>query len=424
MKTIIQYELKKIFQNKLFIGAFVICLAAMIAISSIAVYQYNAGTRGHFDMTLMKGEKASEVFVSNDTIDELRKAVDDFESRDDIYYESHEEQLKDYVDGGTVFWGKYDINVSDLFFKLETGEITEAEFDSLMSNAPKVSIKKQYIPEYIKLCWSVKDYENLERNIEREEYYANSTEETQYYRDYNAYLAKQHRELLEKGFISGYDYGWENFYSILSQDVGIFLAIIIIFGLCNVFTSEYSLSVDAFLLSSKKGRGTLAIGKIIASLIYTVICFAIYVLLALIISFVFLGTEGINVGQGESHLTKLISVIPFILVGCISLCFITLAVSAFCKKQITSIAVSSLVCLLPFFSQFIGYNGNQYISQIVEIMPVSMVFGSYITGYPRYAYFDGTFIDIRYLFPFVALVVIVVCIPLIYKRYTNHQVSN
>ena len=294
MKTIIQYELKKIFQNKLFIGAFVICLVAMIAISSIAVYQYNAGTRGHFDMTLMNGEKAPEVFVSNDTIDELRKAVDDFESRDNVYYESHEEQLKDYVDGGTVFWGKYDINISDLFFKLETGEITEAEFDSLVSNAPKVSIKKQYLPEYIKLCWSVKDYENLKSNIEREEYYANSTEETQYYRDYNAFLSKQHKELLEKGFISGYDYGWENFYSILSQDVGIFLAIIIIFGLCNVFTSEYSLSVDAFLLSSKEGRGTLAIGKIIASLIYTVICFAIYVLLALIISFVFLGTEGIN----------------------------------------------------------------------------------------------------------------------------------
>ncbi len=424
MKTIIQYELKKIFQNKLFIGAFVICLVAMIALSSIAVYQYNAGTRGHFDMTLMKGEKAPEVFVSNDNIDELRKAVDDFENRDDIYYESHEEQLKDYVDGGTVFWGKYDINVSDIFFKLEMGEITEAEFESLMANTPKVSIKKQYIPEYLKLYWSVDEYENIISNIEREEYYANSDEETQYYRDYNAFLAEQHREILDKGFISGYDYGWENFYSILSQDIGIFLAIIIIFGLCNVFTSEYSLSVDAFLLSSKKGRGTLASGKIIASLIYTVICFAVYVLLALIISFIFLGAEGINVGQGESHLTRLLTVIPFILIGCISLCFITLAVSAFCKKQITSIAVSSLACLLPFFTQFIGHNGNQYISQIIEIMPVSMVFGSYITGNPRYAYFDGAFIDIRYLFPLVALAVIIVCLPLIYKRYTNHQVSN
>ena len=109
MKTIIQYELKKIFQNKLFIGAFIICLVAMIAMSAIAVYQYNTGTRGHFDMTLMQGEKAPEVFVSKDNIDELKKAVEDFENRDDIYYESHDEQLKDYVDGGTVFWGKYDI---------------------------------------------------------------------------------------------------------------------------------------------------------------------------------------------------------------------------------------------------------------------------------------------------------------------------
>lgn len=166
--------------------------------------------------------------------------------------------------------------------------------------------------------------------------------------------------------------------SILSQDVGIFLGIIIIFGLCNVFTSEYSLSVDAFLLSSKKGRGTLASGKIIAALIYTVLCFVVYVLLALLINFIFLGAEGINVGQGESHLTRLLTVIPFILVGCVSLCFITLAVSAFCKKQITSIAVSSLICLMPFLTQFILYIDNQYISQFLEIMPINTVFETYI----------------------------------------------
>ncbi|MBQ7295113.1 MAG: ABC transporter permease subunit [Clostridia bacterium] len=423
MKTIIRYELKKIFQNKLFIGAFIICFVAMIAISAVAVYQYNTGVRGSFDMEYLENGKPTEVFVSNDTIDELRKAVEDFEERDDIYYESHEERLSDYADGGTVFFGKYDINTSDIFFKLEKGEITEEEFEALMSNTPKTSIKKQYFPEYIKLCWGVEEYENIERAIEREEFYASSNDETQYYRDYNAFLAKQHREILEKGFVSGYDYGWENFYSILSQDVGIFLAIIIIFGLCNVFTLEYSLSVDAFLLSSKKGRGTLAGGKIIAALIYTVICFVVYALLALIISFIFLGAEGMNVGQGESHLTKLLTVIPFILVGCISLCFITLAVSAFCKKQITSIAVSSLVCLLPFLTEFIIYIDNQYISQLLEVMPINTVFGTYIYS-SRYVYLDGNFIDMRYFFPFVALAVMIVCLPLIYKKYTSHQVSN
>lgn len=423
MKAIIQYELKKIFQNKLFIGAFIICLVAMIAMSAVAVYQYNTGIRGHFDMTLMKGEKAPEVFVSKDNIDELKKAVEDFENRDDIYYESHEAQLSDYTEGGSVYSGKYDINTSDLFFKLETGEITEAEFEALMSNTPQTSIRKEYLPEYFKLYWSVKEYEDLESNIEREEFYANSSDETQYYRAYNAFLAKQDREILEKGFVSGYDYGWENFYSILSQDIGLFLAIIIIFGLCNVFTSEYSLSVDAFLLSSKKGRGTLASGKIIAALIYTVLCFVVYVLLALLISFIFLGAEGMNVGQGESHLTRLLTVIPFILVGCVSLCFITLTVSAFCKKQITSIALSSLFCLLPLLAQFVIYIDNQYVSQFLELMPVNTVFGAYIYS-SRYVYLDGNFIDMRYFFPLVALSVAIVCLPLIYKRYTSHQVSN
>lgn len=423
MKTIIQYELKKIFQNKLFIGAFIICLVAMISMSAVAVYQYNTGTRGHFDMTLMKGEKAPEVFVSKDNIDELKKAVEDFENRDDIYYESHEAQLSDYIEGGSVYSGKYDINTSDLFFKLETGEITEAEFEALISNTPQTSIRKEYLPEYFKLYWSVKEYEDLESNIEREEFYANSADETQYYRDYNAFLAKQDRETLEKGFVSGYDYGWENFYSILSQDIGLFLAIIIIFGLCNVFTSEYSLSVDSFLLSSKKGRGTLASAKIIAALIYTVFCFVVYVLLALLISFIFLGAEGMKVGQGESNLTRLLTVIPFILVGCVSLCFITLAVSAFCKKQITSIALSSLICLLPLLTQFVIYIDNQYVSQFLELMPVNTVFGAYIYS-SRYVYLDGNFIDMRYFFPLVALSVAIVCLPLIYKRYTSHQVSN
>lgn len=423
MKTIIQYELKKIFQNKLFIGTFVICIAAMVLMSAINVYQYNAGQRGYFDMTYLKGTKPAEVFVSDDTIDELRKAAEEFESRDEIYYETHEDQLKDYSDGGTVYYGRYDINISDIFFRYNTGQLTEEEFEELMLSTPETSIKKEYLSEYINLYWGIREYENILSNIIQEEYFASSEEETQYTRDYNAFLANQHKKTLEKGFVSGYDYGWENFYSILSEDVGIFLAIIIIFGLCNVFTSEYSLSVDAFLLSSKKGRGTLASGKIIAALIYTVLCFVVYVLLALLISFIFLGAEGMNVGYDESHFTRLFTVVPFILAGCVSLCFITLAVSAFCKKQITSIAVSSLICLLPFLTQFVIYIDNQYVSQFLEVMPINTVFGTYIYS-SRYVYLDGSFIDMRCFFPLVALSVAIVCLPLIYKRYTSHQVSN
>lgn len=423
MKTIIQYELKKIFQNKLFIGTFVICLAAMVLMSAINVYQYNIGQRGYFDMTYLKGTKPAEVFVSDDTIDELRKAAEEFESRDEIYYETHEDQLKDYSDGGTVYYGKYDINISDIFFRYNTGQLTEEEFEELMLSTPETSIKKEYLSEYINLYLGIREYENILSSIIQEEYFASSEEETQYTRDYNAFLANQHKETLEKGFVSGYDYGWENFYSLLTQATGLLLAVIIIFGLCNVFTAEYSLSVDAFLLSSKKGRGTLASGKIIASLIYTAICFAVYILLALIISFAFLGAEGINVGQGESNLTKLFTVIPFILMGCVSLCLMTLAVSAVCKKQITAISVSSLICLLPFLIQFILYTDNPYVSQLLEVMPFSAVGGTYIYS-SRYVYLDGTFIDIRYFLSLVALAVIIVCLPLIYRKYTKHQVSN
>lgn len=208
----------------------------------------------------------------------------------------------------------------------------------------------------------------------------------------------------------------------MAGDIGILLVIVLIFGLQGVFTSEYVLSTDAFLLSSKNGRGTLVLYKITASLIYTTICFFAYTALALSISFVFLGTQGANVGEEESNIERLITVLPFVLLGSYLICLMTLAVSAFCKKQITSIIVSCFVCLAPFFSQWV-YIDNIYVSQLFNVMPVRMVFGSYIED-TDYIYLKNEFIDLRYFFPLMAIGIIIICVPVIFKRYCSHQVAN
>ncbi|MCQ2461946.1 MAG: ABC transporter permease subunit [Clostridia bacterium] len=420
-KASVRDELKKIVQNRLFIGALAVCFIAMTVMTAVALYGYNTGTRGRFSIPLLKGERPQTVFVSADSIDGLKRAVDDFENRDEIYYRDEDEMMKEYADGGSAYFGKYDVDISGLIFKLEKGEITEQELDSIASSQEHKAIRKEFLPEYIKLYWPVSEYENIERNIEHCEWQSADPSVTQYMRDYNGFLAEKNRKMLQTGFNSGYDYGWENFYGLLSEDVGIFIALIIIFGLCGVFTSEYAMSTDALLLSGKKGRGMLAWGKIAASLIYTTVCFAAYALLALLISFAFLGVQGMNAGQGESHLTKLFTVLPYILLGCYLLCFITLAVSSVCKKLITSAAVSGFICILPFISQMLFYIENPYLSQLVEVMPVNMVFGTYISS-QRYVYLSGSFTDIRHFFPLVAAAVSAVCLPVIYKKYTRHEV--
>ena len=422
MKTIIGYELKKFFQSKLFVGAFIICLVAMVVISALNVHQYSTGTNGIFSLSMMNGEKAPEVFVSNQNISELKRIVDNFENRDEIYYKNSEEQQKDYPQGSSAYYGKYSVN-SDLSLKLLQGEITQSEYDALVSNTEKKAIKKEYLPEYFKLCWGVKNFESLSSNISWCEFFAKDPESTEYSRKLNAFLAEKNKKVLENGFVSGYDYGWNNFYSMLSEIIGIFLVIIIILGLCSVFTTEYSLSVDAFLLSSKRGRASLVTAKIAASLIYTAICFLVYIFLALIISFSFLGIEGINVGYEESHLTKIFTVLPFVLLGSSCICIITLVISVFCKKQITSIAVSSLVCLFPLIVQLVFHIEDQKFSQILDLLPINMVFGPYIYDI-NYIFVNGNFTDIRCFFPFVAIVIFSVCIPLIYAKFLRHQVSN
>lgn len=423
MMAIIKYELKKIFQNKLFIRALILCALAMSVMSAITVVQYKSGTRGSsYPVEYMKSQKMPEVFVSNNNIDHLRRQLHEFESRDEIYYLTKDEELADYKDGGSVYYGRNDVDIEYYFSQYDAGKITESELLKATDFSGVTAIKKEYLPEYFKYYQPVNEYDNKVAAVRRNEIYDEESAKSQYYKQYSEFLKEKEKEELKKGFTVGYDYGWENFYSILANDIGVLLVIVLIFGLQSVFTSEYVLSTDAFLLSSKNGKGTLALCKITASLIYTTICFLSYTLLALLISFIFLGADGANVGDEESNLDKLFTVIPFILLGSYLICFISLAVSSFCKKQITSIVFSCFVCLLPLFAECI-YIDNIYVSQLFDVMPVSMVFGAYISN-TRYFYWDSSFIDLRYIFPFVAIIVIAICIPITFKKYCNHQVSN
>lgn len=422
MATMIKYELKKIFQNRIFIAILAISLVGMIASSAVELSQYRSGTRGEYELSDMKGTKMPEVFVSKDNIDELRARLTEFENNDEIY-EKFDPSSEAYANGGRIYRGKYNINIQQQRLRLEKGEITEAEFEKILVESAKEGhvIKKEYLPEYFKLYQPVSRYDSELFNFE---HYKQEIEkaEDDYMRAYNTIWAEKAKSMLENGFTVGYDYGWENIFSSLSNGIGVLLAVVIIFGLCNVFTGEYAGNVDALLLSSKSGRRKTVSAKLAASLIYCIVCWAAYILMTVIVSFAFLGAQGANVGD-TPNIVRFFSKIPYILLGCVLLGMMTLAISSMLSKQIPSIAASVLVGLLPAGISLLTYIEDVYLRQLVEAMPVSMVFGSYLYT-DRFAYLNGAFYDLKLLFAPVALLITLICVPIVYRAYCKHQVKN
>lgn len=420
MKILVKYELKKILKNKLFIGIFILVLIGMLAFTFNSINRYKSGNAGSHTISDMGKEKLPEIFVSKANIDELRQKLTEFEDRDEIY-----EVLDPSKEtgGSRVYFGKYNVNIHLLMWKLDKGEITEEEMRGILENAnTSLKIKKEYLPEYFKLYEPVSRYDSTLIDIER-----NQLEAKERKSEYDKLLYLKYAQLAEKsindGFTVGYDYGWQNIFGALSEETGILLVLVIIFGLCNVFTSEYSNSTDALLLSTKNGKAKTAGAKVIASIIYCFICSCAYLLMAVTINLAFLGAEGANVGSHSSNIERLFEVTPTIFLGCVLIGFITLAISSLLTKQITSAAASLIVCTVPLGVSMFTYIPNIYLRQTVSAMPVNMVFGSYILT-DFFAYFNKELIDLKILFIPVAIIVTAICIPIIYAAYCRHQVKN
>lgn len=88
----------------------------------------------------------------------------------------------------------------------------------------------------------------------------------------------------------GYFAGWHYFNE--SLDIVIILILAIGIAISSVYSSEHETGSDAVLLSSKYGRTKLVTGKIIASLIFSIVTVLLGILLCIIPILMFFGTEG------------------------------------------------------------------------------------------------------------------------------------
>ncbi len=428
MGNLIKFELKKIFQNKLCFAVIILVLIGSIALTGYNLSQYKSGVRGEYALSDMDGRKMPEVFVSNENIEELKARLVEFEANDDIYttYEEVEKTLV-YVNGvaknpyRSIYHGKYEFDMDELINKYEAGEITESEYLSIIQEELPF-IHLDYFPEYFELYAPVKEYNQQINGINELRETAENFKGTV---DEKIYLHKAEliEKSLEEGFTYGYDYGWESAFSSFSDGtISLLLVAVVIMGVCNLFSNEYSYRTAELLIVSKNGKKKTVSAKIIASVIYAVICSIVFCGIVFSVNFAFLGAEGMNVGVGISNLERACISIPFITLGSIIIALLSLAVSSLFTKPVVSTFGALFIGFFPMILNFYVLL-EEPLETLTKITPVMMICGNYIT-YDDFVVISENVLNIVTMFIPVSILLFVLTSVICMVKFCKYQVKN
>ncbi len=421
MPKLIKYEFIKIWNSR--ISSVVIVLVLIIS-CCFSGYQIFKCKTGKVVSSINRSEYPCGI-VSNENIEDFRKKLREFEGREEIY-EKNSAVKNSYA--GYVLKGKYDVKEDDLFEKAVNGEITNEEYHNILSgynSAP--CIKEEYLAEYFALYYPISVYEAAERDMN---VYFENSERTDY--EFNKRIdysmnAYNIADNLEKGIYYGYDYGWSVAEDVFDV-VGILLILVIIFGLCGVFSEEYRLRTDSLLLSTKKGKNKLATAKILTGIIYSLICTLGGVLVSYLPSLIILGFEGGDVGYSITHFQHLTAKVISLFLACCVISMITLCFSAFFRKITTIIFCTALVSVLPAFLTYSIDLMNKIpfdAEVLLNTLPINILINSHQI-FQQYATIVQGLFTVRtlYISLLVSVVLIILLSFFVKILYLKHRIRN
>lgn len=227
----------------------------------------------------------------------------------------------------------------------------------------------------------------------------------------------------------GYHAGWESLMSCME----LFALAILCICICvsGTFSGEYQSGAVSVILSSRYGKSKLATAKILAAFAYSLITFTIFVIMGCGIQLVSFGFDGWNlpvqvmssiapysVSLLGATLLALIT-LYLVLIGMVSL---TLLLSAKLKSSVPVLVVVVLMMMLPMFLGISETSGVW--NRILELLPYKAtqpVFTDDSLGYFGYPIGGATF-DIVTMRMIVYAVEMILCVPLAWNVWKNHQV--
>lgn len=224
----------------------------------------------------------------------------------------------------------------------------------------------------------------------------------------------------------GYYEGWDIIISSFELLMFAILAICIV--IAPVFAGEYQSGTDAVILSAKYGKTKLTTGKIIASLLFGTIAFALHIVVACGLPLIAFGTDGWNLPLQIANTTVPysltffqavfinIGIIYFVLIAMISL---TLLLSAKMKTPYLVLIVLVPILFVPMILTPNGttglYNLILFLLPYRSSMPE---FGKYISYQ-----FGGLVLDALSVRAILYAVLTVILLPLAKLGFKKHQVA-
>ena len=404
MKTLVYYEMKKIWRRKSTGIVFLLMLLCIIAINFVFVSEQ--GCYGE-DCTSLHGldaisEKRNIEHALAGPLDPQRLQMT-FQSYIENYvnqeYESNAAYLQSYVKNVQPYR-----EILDLI----RGVCTPNTYDLSALDA----LSSEQAGAF---------YETRQNNIRA-------------ILDSGSYTAAEKEKILEMDsqisvpFAFDYTKGWETLLTRVFSLLFMLIALATCIIISPVFSYEYQVGTDAIMLPAKRGRGATVRAKILACWIVTSIVYVVTVLIGAGIIAAAFGVLGWNCDFQILSLNSFYDVqiwqvvlygigINYIVI--LSVMTFAMLLSSICKTTFTTVIISTLCTVAPIF---FPTSQNAIISRLVALLPAkAMMTYSVFSSYDVYS-IGKLVITLPYMILLVAVVLGILELQIARRQYCRHQV--
>lgn len=182
--------------------------------------------------------------------------------------------------------------------------------------------------------------------------------------------------------IYSYHEGAQDMTEFLKTLLGPLLLLMLLAGLAPLFSTEVARGTEPLLLSAKYGRSRMPAAKLLASLIYTLLCLSAMALLSLVLLYCFYGRDGFSM---PVQLSNIYASIPFeatfgrycamlfggLLLGGLAIGAVIMALSAAFSSPVTAIFTGALYYVVMAVT---STSSNTSYSHLAQVLPGGTLF--------------------------------------------------
>lgn len=398
MKTLLKYELKKIFGNKLV--PVMICVCVVLSFALVISGYTSEKKIGHYKDDVYN-KTVDNYTVNAETVKKMERELERMEADDSNYvFEKDWHYMEKY------YVGRFKDGMSE-------------EDAALFKKYPATRINKKAEPKYAALYNAVNKYhENTElveagKAAEKElktnkDLSLSDKEELNYAVKCGKSIEKQ-----IDGYTAGYAFGWENYCEVFDGELFVFLIFTAIaVGVYGVFSNEKATNIEPLIISSKNGRMKTFKIKLTAVLIYTLIVISSCIITASLASFLISGPRGATVsclsledGTYALSMWQLCLLKTALVTAAALMAGLTVAAfSAVINNPPTVLFVSAVTLIAPFPMLVKIYNGGASVltKEFVHLMPLSIPLLNTLS--PTELFYLGFWCDLKLIVP-VSLII-------------------